>query len=217
VLVTDHQVRPEVERVLCFDEATGQPIWVHSYPCAYEDMEYGNGPRASPVVHEGKVYTLGTKGHLLCLDADRGTVLWGKDLARDYNARIPQYGASAAPLIEGDLLIVCAGGQPDATVIAFDRNTGHERWKALKDRPAYSAPIAVSRGGRRQVIIWTADTVASLAPATGAVYWQVPYRASFDPAQAVAQLKDNRARCQALGASFDRAFRVGVTHADGSL
>jgi hypothetical protein len=93
VFVADHQLRPEVERVLCFDEASGKPIWVHSYPCAYEDMEYGNGPRASPVVHEGKVYTLGTKGHLLCLNADKGTVLWSKDLAKDCNARIPQYGA----------------------------------------------------------------------------------------------------------------------------
>jgi outer membrane protein assembly factor BamB len=109
VFITDHRPRPEVERVLCFEEATGKPLWTHSYPCTYEDMEYGNGPRASPTVHAGKVYTLGTRGHLLCLDAARGDVLWKKDLARDFNAGIPRYGASAAPLVEGDLLIVCAG------------------------------------------------------------------------------------------------------------
>jgi WD40 repeat protein len=186
VFVTERRVRPEVERVLGFEEATGKLLWAHSYPCSYQDMEYGNGPRASPTVYDGKVYTLGAKGHLVCLDARRGSVVWKKDLAKDCAARIPQYGASAAPLIEGDLLIVIAGGQPDATVMAFDRNTGKERWKALKDRPAYSAPIAVTRGGRRQVIIWSADAVTSLAPATGAIYWQVPYKASFDPAQAVA-------------------------------
>jgi outer membrane protein assembly factor BamB len=186
VFVTDHQLRPEVERVLCFEEATGKPLWTHSYPCHYADMEYGNGPRAAPTVHAGKVYTLGTKGHLLCLDAARGEALWKKDLARDFNATIPRYGASAAPLVEGDLLIVCAGGQPAASVIALDRNTGAERWRALADRPAYSAPIVITAGGRRQVIVWTADSVTALEPVTGKVYWQVPYKATFDPAQAVA-------------------------------
>jgi len=186
VFVTDRQVRPEVERVLCFDEATGRPLWAHSYPCPYDDMEYGNGPRASPTVHEGKVYTLGTKGHLVCLDAVTGNVLWKKDLAKECNAQIPQYGASAAPLVEGNLLIVCAGGQPEASVIAFDRNTGKECWKTLNDRPAYSAPIVIAAGGFRQVVVWTADTVTALEPTTGKVYWQVPYKASFDPAQAVA-------------------------------
>ncbi len=186
VFVTDHLVPSEVERVLCFEEATGQPLWVQSYPCDYEDMEYGNGPRASPTVYEGKVYTLGTKGHLLCLDAVQGDVLWKKDLAKEYNARIPRYGASAAPMIVGNLLIVCAGGQPDATVIAFDRNTGQERWKALADRPAYSAPLVITAGGCQQAIVWTADHINSLEPTTGKVYWQVPYKTTFDEAQVVA-------------------------------
>lgn len=186
VFVTDHKLAPEVERVLCLDEATGSPLWTHSYPCDYASMEYGNGPRASPTVHEGKVYTLGTQGHLVCLDAATGAVVWQKDLVKEYNARVPRYGASVAPLIEGDMLIVSAGGQPEATVIAFDRNTGMEGWKSLKDRPAYSAPIAITAGGCRQAIVWTADSVAGLEPATGKILWQVPYKARFDPAQAVA-------------------------------
>jgi outer membrane protein assembly factor BamB len=186
VFITDRRRHPEVERILCFEEATGKPLWVHVYPCDYEDMEYGNGPRASPTVHDGRVYALGTKGHLFCLDAAKGEVLWKKDLAKEYNARIPRYGASAAPLVEGDLLIVCAGGQPEATVIAFDRNSGKECWRALKDRPAYSPPIAITSGGCRQVIVWTADNVSALEPATGKVYWQVPYKTTFDEAQVVA-------------------------------
>jgi outer membrane protein assembly factor BamB len=112
VFVADHVFNPEVERVLCFDEATGKPLWVHSYPCNYKDMEYGNGPRAAPTVHDGKVYTLGTQGHLFCLDAARGEVVWKKSLAEDFHGQIPRYGASAAPLIVGDFLIVCAGANP---------------------------------------------------------------------------------------------------------
>jgi outer membrane protein assembly factor BamB len=186
VFVTDRKLGPGVERVLCFDEATGQPLWTYSYPCEYENMEYGNGPRACPTVHEGKVYSLGTKGHFVCLDAASGKLVWKKDLVKEYAARIPQYGASVAPLIEGDLVIVSAGVRPDGTVIAFDRNSGVERWRALKDRPAYSSPIAITAGGCRQLIIWTADTVSALEPASGRVLWQVPYKAAFDPAQAVA-------------------------------
>lgn len=185
VFVSDHLYTTEVERVLCFAEATGKPLWVHSYPCPYEDMEYGNGPRAAPTVHDGRVYAFGTKGHLVCLDAAKGDVIWKKE-PKELKARIPQYGASAAPIVEGDLLIVCAGGTPDGTVMAFDRKTGVERWRALGDRPAYSAPIVVTAGGARQLIVWTADSIASLEPATGKVFWQVPWKATFDPAQMVA-------------------------------
>lgn len=186
VFITDHVFDPEVERVLCFDEATGKALWAHAYPVDYKDMEYGNGPRASPTVHDGKVYTLGTQGHLFCLAADKGGVVWQKSLAKDFNGTIPRYGASAAPLVVGDLLIVCAGGQPEASVVALDRHTGKLRWKALADRPAYSAPIVITAGGREQVIVWTADSITGFEPETGKVFWQVPRKSSFDPAEVVA-------------------------------
>ncbi|HZJ14611.1 MAG TPA: PQQ-binding-like beta-propeller repeat protein [Chthoniobacteraceae bacterium] len=186
VFVTDHQFNPEVERVVCFDEITGRQIWVHSYPTTYKDMEYGNGPRASPTVHDGMVYTFGTQGHLVCLNATNGEIVWKKSLREDLHGEIPRYGASAAPLVVGDLLTVCAGAQPDASVVALDRKTGELRWKALPDRPAYSAPIVIDFGGTQQLIVWTGDSITSFDPATGKVHWQVPWKASFDPAQMVA-------------------------------
>ena len=137
-------------------------------------------------MHQGKVFTLGTKGHLFCLDAAKGKVLWSKELVKDFNGRIPHYGARAAPLVVGDLLIVCAGAKPDASVIALDRHTGQERWRALDDRPAYSAPIVITAGGCQQLIVWTADHINSLEPATGKVFWQVPYKTTFDEAQVAA-------------------------------
>lgn len=191
VYVTDRRPGPDVERVLCFEEATGKALWEHSYACDYSDpkigeMEYGNGPRATPTVREGKVYTLGTKGHLFCLDAASGEVVWKKDLVKDYDARSPTYGASAAPLVESDLLIVLAGGRPEGAVIAFDRHTGEERWKALQGDVAYSSPVAVTAGGVRQVIAWISAGVWSLDPATGSACWDVPFVASFDDAQIIA-------------------------------
>jgi outer membrane protein assembly factor BamB len=177
VYVTDRQQNPEVERVLCFAEKTGKRLWTHIYPCDYSGISYRSGPRASPTVHAGKVYTLGTKGHLFCLDAAKGKVHWKKDLVKEYQAQVPRWGISAAPLIEGDVLIVGAGGQPDACVIAFHKDTGRVVWKALKDRPAYSAPIAATSAGKRQVIVWTADAVTSLDPANGKAYWRIPFDA----------------------------------------
>ena len=186
VFVTDQVFKPELERVVCFDESSGRSLWSHSYPVDYENMEYGNGPRASPTVHAGRVYTLGTQGDLCCLDSFTGELFWQKDLAKEYDAQIPQYGASVAPLVEGDLLIVCIGGQPEASVIAFDRISGEEKWTALDDDPAYSAPIVVEQGGHRQAIVWTADNVVSLNPTTGEVYWKERWKAGFDAAQVVA-------------------------------
>jgi WD40 repeat protein len=186
VFVTDHVFEPEVERVLCFEETTGKQLWTHSYPCDYRDMEYGNGPRAAPTVHDGRVYTLGTQGHLVCLDAGDGKLQWKKHLVADLQGRIPRYGASAAPLVVGDLLIVCSGGQSNASVVALDRTTGALRWSSLPDRPAYSAPIVVRAAGVQQVVVWTGDSIAGFEPLTGRIYWQVPWKAVFDPAQMVA-------------------------------
>ena len=201
VFVTDHNYKskPELERVLCFDERTGKQLWLHEYPCPYGNMEYGNGPRATPTVHEGLVYTLGTMGHLVCLDAETGALMWKKDPVRDLNVKMPRYGVSAAPLIEGDVVIISAGARPAGTAIAFDRKTGTELWRALDDRPAYSAPIVLEMAGKRQVILWTGDNVNSLDPATGELLWQVPFKASFDPAQATATPVTRRQNALACG------------------
>jgi outer membrane protein assembly factor BamB len=153
VFITDHVFEPELERVLCFDEATGNQLWMHNYTVDYKDMEYGNGPRAAPTVADGRVYTLGTQGHLFCLDAATGSVVWKKEMVRDFSAKLPTYGTSAAPIVVGELLIVMAGGKPGACVVALDRKTGETRWTALTDRVAYSAPIVTQAGGCEQLIV----------------------------------------------------------------
>lgn len=213
VFITDHVFEPERERVLCFDEATGRQLWTHSYAADYKDMEYGNGPRAAPTVHDGRVYTLGTQGHLLCLDAAKGTVVWKKGLVTDFNAKLPSYGVSAAPLVLGEMLIVMAGGKPDACVVAMDRKTGETRWKALPDRAAYSAPIVIQAGGCEQLIVWTADTITSLDAPSGKIHWQVEWRANFDPAQMVATLVRHDDLLLGLGAwnRGSKMFKLDAT------
>jgi outer membrane protein assembly factor BamB len=158
------------ERVLCLDEATGKVLWTHAYDCTYR-IGYPAGPRATPAVAGGKVYTLGTMGDLCCLDAESGKLLWSKNFPKEYGAPLGQWGASAHPLVDGDRLICMVGGT-DSAVVAFHKDTGKELWRALAaPEPGYSPPMIYQAGGKRQLIIWHPEAVAGLDPETGKVHW----------------------------------------------
>ena len=179
VYVTDRVVKPQqIERVHCFDWETGAQIWSHSYPCAYRDVSYPAGPRASVTLDEGRAYSLGTMGHFFCFDAADGTVLWSKDLNADYQIRMPIWGIASSPLVEEDLVVVQIGGENGACLVAFDKKSGIERWKALEDRASYSAPIVIEQAGRRVLVCWTGDRVVGLNPETGDLYWEHPFTPS---------------------------------------
>lgn len=180
VYLTDRIVEPtQQERVLCFDEATGKSLWTYVYDCAYR-VGYPAGPRANVTVADGKAYALGTMGHLHCFDAADGKLLWKHDLDPEYKIAMPIWGIAGAPLVEGDVLIVQVGGE-GSCLVGFDKNTGVERWRALKDTASYAAPIMIEQGGKRVVVCMTGESVAGLDPQTGAVYWQSPFPPSRMP------------------------------------
>ncbi|MEW6303769.1 MAG: PQQ-binding-like beta-propeller repeat protein [Verrucomicrobiota bacterium] len=165
---------PGNERVVCLDEATGKILWTHEYDCPY-DVAYSAGPRVTPVVHDGKVYTLGTEGNVFCLDAVKGTVLWAHAYKPEYNVTTPTWGFSANPLIDGHKLICIARGQ-GSTVVAYHKDTGKELWRALSARePGYCPPVIFEAGGKRQLIIWHPEAINSLNPETGELYWSEPF------------------------------------------
>ncbi len=165
---------PGSERVLCLNAADGAEIWKHEYPCAYT-VSYPSGPRATPTVDRGRVYTLGAEGHLFCLDAGTGEVIWEKQLTRAYDIETPVWGFAAHPVIDGDRLICLAGGD-GTTVVALDVKTGNERWRALSSRePGYCPPVIHEAGGVRQLFVWHPEALESLDPATGKVYWSQPF------------------------------------------
>jgi hypothetical protein len=103
------------ERVVCFNEADGNLLWTHEYPCPYQ-ISYAAGPRTTPTVADGKVYTLGAMGDLFCLDAKTGKALWSKDFKKDYGIKPPTWGWSAHPLLDGDKLICVVGGKGSTAV-----------------------------------------------------------------------------------------------------
>jgi len=176
VYVSDRVDRPvELERIHCFEWQTGKKIWSHQYECPYGGMTYRAGPRASVLVDGGRAYSLGTMGHLRCLDARTGREIWSKDIHALYGIRMPRWGIAASPVIEGDLIILQVGCRGDACLLAFDKKTGQERWKALPDEATYSAPIIIEQEGRRELICRTADRIVGMNPATGRLNWEFPY------------------------------------------
>jgi outer membrane protein assembly factor BamB len=164
---------PGTERVLCLNEKDGRLIWTHEYDCLYS-VSYASGPRATPLAHDGRVYTLGAEGHLLCLTAENGEVVWSRELTRDFNTRTPTWGFAGHPLIDGDKLICLVGGE-GSVAVAFDKDTGEELWRALSAKePGYCPPMIYTINGHRQLIIWHPQAVSGLDPDTGDVLWTHP-------------------------------------------
>jgi len=179
VYVMDRQVprgagEAGLERVLCLSAADGKLVWKHEYECPYT-VSYPAGPRATPLVAAGRVFTLGTEGNLCCLEADTGRLVWSRDFKKDYGVKAPVWGYAAHPLLAGKNLICLVGGDP--TVAAFDAQSGREVWRAFKTKePGYSPPVLVEASGKRQVVIWHPEAVNGLNPETGQVYWSVPFK-----------------------------------------
>jgi outer membrane protein assembly factor BamB len=168
------QIR-SLERVLCLRETDGQLLWKYEYECPYT-ISYPAGPRVAPMVSGGKVYTLGAEGNLLCLDANKGKVLWSRDFKKDFGIKAPVWGFAGHPLLDGKRLICLVGG-PGSTAVAFDKDTGKEIWRALTAKePGYSSPVIYEAGGKRQLILWHPEAANSLNPETGEVYWSVPFK-----------------------------------------
>jgi len=177
--ITDRVTAPaELERVHCFNARTGAKIWSHSYECQYQKVGYPDGPRASVTVDDGRAYSLGTVGHLFCFNAAKGDVLWSRNLKAEYDINVPIWGIAAAPLVEKDLVIVHIGGEDGACIVAFDKVSGREKWRALSDRASYSAPIIIEQAGRRVLVCWTGDSVSCLDPLTGELHWRHPFTPS---------------------------------------
>ena len=185
VFVLDYQENPGsrtmdgMERLVCLDEETGEILWTHEWPTTYRMLmaTYATGPRATPTVDGDRVYVVGSAGMILCLRTGTGEVLWQINSIEQYGTYVPVWGVSSAALIDVDKVICIVGGDPDAKVMAFDKLTGREIWRALSSdwEMGYGQPIIYEAGGARQLIIWHPQAVSSLDPATGEIYWEEPW------------------------------------------
>jgi outer membrane protein assembly factor BamB len=180
VYVMDRVAEPnQIERVHCFDQATGENVWTHQYDAVYEGVGYPAGPRASVSIADGKAYSIGSMGHAFCFDATSGNVIWKIDFNKDYNIvankRMPIWGISASPLIVGSNVVFHVGGSDGACIVAIDCESGKETWRALEDRAQYSAPVLMEHNMMKSIVCWTGDSVAALNPDTGEVNWRFAF------------------------------------------
>ncbi len=185
------------ERLLCLDEKTGRILWTQQWNADYIGLmeTYAIGPRATPTVDGDYVYVLGAKGALLCMKVKSGEVVWKKDFVKDYDTQVPTWGMTGAPVIDGNRVIAVAGGAGAAKVMAFDKLSGKEIWRALnseKEEPGYAQPILFDAAGKRQLIIWHPRALVSLEPATGKVNWEQPFTSHNSVALTTPVMHDTR-------------------------
>ncbi|HVY69367.1 MAG TPA: PQQ-binding-like beta-propeller repeat protein, partial [Verrucomicrobiae bacterium] len=182
------------ERLHCLDEKTGKARWVYACEEKYGDWAYvperGAGPTATPVVEGNQIYIVGANGNTHCLNLKTGRVIWEKNIGREY--QVAELSCRPSPVIEGSLLIVFTGARPAASVLALDKATGKEVWKALDDPVSNSSPIVITAGGRRQLIVWSYSSLASLDPANGRVFWREPMVTSGNDSAATPVFQGNR-------------------------
>ena len=190
VVITDYVTKDDVkisnfdrkefsgqERIQCLDESNGKVLWKHEYPVKYT-ISYPAGPRCTPVMEGGRVYTLGAEGHLICFQLEDGKILWQHHLTEKYNTKAALWGYAAHPLVDGDKLICLAGGE-GSHVVAFNKLTGEEIWKALTSpEQGYSPPTIFKTGDRRELVLLRPDAVTAVDPESGKEYWTTPYQAS---------------------------------------
>jgi len=170
----DRQKEPEVERVLCLDADSGREIWKHEYPVEYGKLDYGNGPRAAPTWHEGKLFTIGALGECRCLDATTGAKVWSVNFVSDLKGRVPLWGFAGSAFIDGDNLLVQPGGKEEQSIAALNRHTGKLVWSSHADEAGYATPMIVTHNERRQLICWTPSHIRGLDPVSGRPFWNVP-------------------------------------------
>ncbi len=172
----DRKASSGVERILCLDEKTGKELWKHEYPAKYT-ISYPAGPRTTPIVHNGKVYAQGAEGMLVCLPADGGKPFWSKDLKAVYKTKAALWGYASQPLLDGDKLIVLAGGE-GTHCVALHKDTGEEIWRTGTGKEqGYSPPVIIKQAGVRQLILTRPDAVYAVDPETGKEFWSQPYTA----------------------------------------
>jgi len=199
-LVLHHRMREE-EIVEAFDANSGKSLWQNAYPSHFIDpYGYNNGPRGTPLLTDDRCYTFGAEGKLLCLELKTGKLVWQRDTGIDWNVPAAFFGVGSSPILEGGLLLVMVGGQPNSGIVAFDPKTGKTIWESVgqknwQDQPmigwpgertvkwqswekqaSYATPVAATIHGRRQVLCLMRQGLVSLNPTNGDVNFSFWFR-----------------------------------------
>lgn len=165
----------EDELVVCYEAETGRRLWQHADAARYFTTLAGEGPRCTPTVQGGRVYTLGATGILNCLDLADGRRVWSRNLGTDTGAGVPEWGFAGSPLVHDGRVIVSAGGGDGRSLVAYGAADGSPAWRGGGRPAGYSSPVVLTLAGVEQVVIFNSRRITAHAPATGAVLWEYPW------------------------------------------
>jgi len=182
VFVHTREGEEEVVRALRLRD--GRELWKQSAPVPYKvnsaATSHGKGPKSTPVVADGRLFTLGISGILSCLDAGKGTLIWRKEFGDEFRDTSPLYGTALSPLVTDDLCIIHAGGHDAGALLALNVKSGTEVWRLKETGPAYTSPIVVEIDGVRQVVTQTQSACIGVDLQSGERLWSHPYRTDYD-------------------------------------
>jgi len=182
IYVFARQNEEEVLRAL--DASTGKEIWKSSLPITYQMHEaavgHGKGPKSTPVLSHGTVFTFGISGVLSAHDAETGKLKWRHEFSKAYQKTWPLFGTAMSPIVEGGLLIAHVGGPDKGALTAFEAETGKIKWSNEADGPAYSSPLVVTLAGVRQVVTFMQKDFVGVDFASGKLLWKLPSKTRYD-------------------------------------
>lgn len=167
LLYTQEQ-RGEDEIASCYSVTTGKPVWRHQDATRFWESNSGAGPRGTPTLNEGRIYTLGATGILNVLNAGDGTLVWSRNAASDSNTEMPTWGFSGSPLVVDDVVIVALAG----SLVAYDLSSGESRWTNPGGGDCYSSPHLLNIDGVMQILLQNEAGTSSVAPADGVLLWE---------------------------------------------
>jgi len=213
IAVTQEQ-RGEQEQVVAYDARSGRALWSHADAARYATVIAGVGPRATPTIEGGRVYTLGGTGLLNALELASGRRLWSHDVVRETGAVVPDWGKSSSPLVV-DGRVVVPGGGPGRALVAYDARSGELAWATGDGGASYSSATLMTLAGRRQIVVLNARSLSGHDPATGAVLWEQPFPSGQPNVAMPAQLGPDRLVASVGYGVGSKAYRVAES--GGSL
>jgi outer membrane protein assembly factor BamB len=166
------------EVVACWRVENGAEVWRYPYDCR-ANVNYP-GPRSTPTLDGDRLYTIGSDGTFLCLDAATGSPRWQKDLLREFDAAAPKWGVAFSPLIDGDLVFTSPGGPNGNSLAAFNKTSGELVWKSLDEPAGYSSPVAATIAGTRQILFFMGRSLVAVRANDGKLCWRYPWQTSYD-------------------------------------
>jgi outer membrane protein assembly factor BamB len=173
----------EKETLTALDLESGKVVWQDAYEAPYTMNSaargHGKGPKSTPVVAGGRIYTLGISGILSSYDAQTGKLRWRKEFSREFREGSPWYGAAMSPVVDRGLVIAHVGGHGSGALVALDADTGAVRWHWAGDGPGYASPIVVDVAGTRQVVTQSQENIVGVAAETGKLLWKLPFTTEY--------------------------------------